>query len=247
LDPAPELPHWHDSDEHLGWFVQPDGRWCYGIHVDSGRVVDTDAVRQRSALRELVQRYQPQVRLTARQDVLLTNLDEADREGVEAVLRSSGVAFPDELRPLRRLAMACPALPTCGQALAEAERAMPDLLTDLDGALDQAGLGQLPLRLNVTGCPNGCARPYTAEVGIVGRTKTGYDLYVGGSVGGDRLAERVATDVPLGRMSEAMAPLLARYASEALPDEAFGDFCHRVGPAELGTLIPSLSKRRGKS
>jgi sulfite reductase (ferredoxin) len=187
------------------------------------------------------------VRLTARQDVLLANLDESARLDVESVLRAHGMPLLDEQRPLRRLAMACPALPTCGQALSEAERAMPDLLTSLEGALDDSGLADLPVRLNVTGCPNGCARPYTAEVGIVGRTKSGYDLYVGGSAGGDRLAERVAVDVPLARMSEAVAPLLARFAAEREAEESFGDFCARVGPSELAVSIPSLSKRRGGS
>ena len=153
----------------------------------------------------------------------------------------------EKMRPLRRLAMACPALPTCGQALGEAERAMPDMLASIEGPLDAEGLGDLPLQVNVTGCPNGCARPYTAEVGIVGRTKTGYDVYVGGSPGGDRLAERVAVDVPLGRLSEAVGPVLARYAAERRPDEGFGEFCHRVGAAEIETLIPNLSKRRGKA
>jgi sulfite reductase (ferredoxin) len=247
LEPAPPLPPWHDSDEHLGWFPQPDGRWCYGVHVDSGRIADGDAWRARSALRELVERYEPEVRLTTRQDVLLANLEEGDRAGIEAVLRAYGMAPPAEQRPVRRLAMSCPALPTCGQALAEAERAMPDLIGSLEGALDEHDLGDLPLRVNVTGCPNGCARPYTAEVGIVGRTKTGYDLYVGGSVGGDRLAERVAVDVPIGRMAEAVAPLLARYRAEAGPGEAFGDFCHRIGPSELAVSIPTLSRRRGGS
>lgn len=249
LDLAPELPHWHGSDEHLGWFPQADGRWCYGIHVDSGRVLDgpDGAGRQRSALRELVERYQPEVRLTARQDVLLCGLDEGDRSGVEAVLRAHDVALAEDLRPLRRLAMACPALPTCGQALAEAERTLPDMLSSIEAPLDAEGLGDLSLQVNVTGCPNGCARPYTAELGIVGRTKTGYDIYVGGSPGGDRLAERVAVDVPVTRLTEAVAPVLARYAAERRPGEGFGEFCHRIGAAEIETAIPNLSKRRSRA
>ena len=111
--------------------------------------------------------------------------------------------------------MACPALPTCGQALGESERVMPHILADLDDALDAAGLGDIPVRLNVTGCPNGCARPYTSEIGIVGRTKSTYDLYVGGAVGGQRLNRRIAIGAKLDEMPKLLAPLFERYRVEA--------------------------------
>jgi sulfite reductase (ferredoxin) len=244
---APPLPPWRDSDEHLGWSPQADGRWFLGVHVASGRVLDTAEQAQRSALREVVERYGCETRLTARQDVLLCGIDDADRAGVESILRRHRVPLAEELRPVRRLAMACPALPTSGQALGEAERAMPDLVDGVGRVLDEQELGDLPLRVNVTGCPNGCARPYTAEVGIVGRTKTTYDLYVGGAVGGDRLAERVARDVRLADLPAALAPLLARYRAEAAEGEGFGDFCARVGSASLAALVPVFERRRGRS
>ena len=117
-----------------------------------------------------------------------------------------------DVSALRRLAIACPALPTCGQALGEAERVLPDLVTQLEKVLADTGNGDAPIRLNMTGCPNGCARPYTAEIGIVGRTKTTYDVYVGGSAVGDRLAERIRADVPLDQIPAVLAPVLARYA-----------------------------------
>ena len=216
------------------------------MHIDSGRIRNERGVDLRSALRDVVEQHGTEVRLTARQDVLLCNVEETDRGSVEELLRARKVPFPETLRPVHRLAMACPALPTCGQALGEAERVMPDLVDGLAGALEAQGLGSLALRVNVTGCPNGCARPYTAEVGIVGRTKTGYDLYVGGSVGGDRLAERVAKDVRLTDLPAAIGPLLERYRSAGAAGEGFGDFCARVGVEELSHLVPVLARRRAK-
>jgi sulfite reductase (ferredoxin) len=241
---AVALHAWHDTHDHLGWFEQPDGRWFIGVHVDSGRVADTDDARVRTALREVVQQYSSEVRFTARQDVLLCNIDGANRADVERVLTSHGVALAESLRPVHRLAVACPALPTCGQALGEAERVLNPLIDGIHGAMSAHDVGDLPVRINMTGCPNGCARPYSAEIGIVGRTKTTYDLYVGGAVAGDRLAERIAVDVKLGDLPGALAPLFERYRKDADDGEGFGDYCHRVGVAELSSLVPVAAPRR---
>ncbi len=241
---APLLPPWATSDDHLGWHEQSDGRWTLGVPVESGRLRDGDSARPRAALRALVGAVVPEVRITPRQDLLLCGIAAVDRAEVEAVLRSHGVVLADQLGGVARHAMACPALPTCGQALAEAERALPGVVDDLTKATEAAGLAGIPLRVNMTGCPNGCARPYTAEIGVVGRTKRTYDLYVGGSAGGERLAERLIADVPLEHLPAALGPLLERYRAEAEPGEAFGDFCHRVGVATLATLVPEPERRR---
>jgi sulfite reductase (ferredoxin) len=124
--------------------------------------------------------------------------------------------------------MACPALPTCGQALAEAERVAPDVLKVLEAELAGRGLSELDLHVRMTGCPNGCARPYTAEIGIVGRTKTGYDIHLGGAPGGDRLAPAVARSVKLADLPSVLGPWLDRFAQERSDGETFGDFVHRV-------------------
>ena len=241
---AEPLPHWHNSDEHLGWFEEPGGTWSRGIHVDSGRVADRNGVELRTALRELVARHGPEVRLTARQDVILSGLHAGAQADVDATLARHGVVAPESLRPVRRLLMACPALPTCGQALSEAERVGPEVADTVQDVLDRAGLGDLDLRVNITGCPNGCARPYTAELGIVGRTKTGYDVYVGGAVGGDRLAERVATGVKLADLATVLEPLVTRFVAERDAGEGFGDWTHRAGVAADGTLLAAVPIRR---
>ncbi|MDY7103152.1 MAG: NADPH-dependent assimilatory sulfite reductase hemoprotein subunit [Actinomycetota bacterium] len=243
---VPALPAWEDSDEHVGWYPQPDGRWFLGVHVDAGRVIDHENGPQiKAALRAVTERgLAPTVRMTPRQDVLLCDIDEGDRAEVDAILAEHGIIGPDDQSAVRRLAMACPALPTCGQALAEAERALPGLVDDVEAALAAAGLGDEPVRINMTGCPNGCARPYTSEVGIVGRTKRNYDVYVGGSVGGDRLNQRIGRDVPSKELPNVFASLFTRYAAERTDGEPIGDWAARVGAGALTDVVPVAAPRR---
>ncbi|MGH9247415.1 MAG: NADPH-dependent assimilatory sulfite reductase hemoprotein subunit [Acidimicrobiales bacterium] len=229
LHPPVPLPPWEASIDHLGWHEQGDGSLFLGVHVANGRVRDGDDHRQRSALREIVDRFGPGIRLTPRQDALLTDIDPADRSEVERILRDAGVPLVDELSPVRRLALACPALPTCGLALAESERAMPALLDRLEAALADLNLRDEPIDVRMTGCPNGCARPYTAEIGIVGRTKRGYDVYVGGAAAGDRLGDMLARNVNLDELVNVLRPLLEQWRGERADGERFGDFWARVG------------------
>ena len=236
---------WVDSEDHLGWWPSDDDRWVLGVAVESGRVRDRPGHTLRAAFREIVAAgLVTEVRLTARQDVLLCGVAQADRATIDAILDRHGVVPADAIAPIARHAMACPALPTCGQALGEAERVMPGIVEGISGVVTQRGLGHIPLRVNVTGCPNGCARPYTSEIGIVGRSKTTYDVYVGGSVGGDRLNDRVAVGVKLDAVPGVLAPLVDRWQAERKDDEGFGDFCHRVGADELRTLVPVATPRR---
>jgi sulfite reductase (ferredoxin) len=241
LHDPPELPHWHDSADHLGWWQDAGGRWVLGVPVPSGRVRGD----QRDALREIVTRWRPEVRLTTRQDLLLTGFAGEDRDAVDAVLAAHAVVAADDLRPVERHAMACPALPTCGQALSEAERVLPQIVDGVHEALENVGLGDLPLRLNVTGCPNGCARPYTSEIGIVGRTKSTYDLYVGGAVGGQRLNRRIAIGARLDDVPKLLAPLFERYRVEGGEGEGFGDFTERALPADAPVWVAPPRRRAG--
>ena len=184
-----------------------------GLPVPSGKVIDRDGVDLRTALRELVaDGTVTQIRITARQDLLLFGIEPTiGSPRSRTACGPTACRWPATSSALRRLAIACPALPTCGQALGEAERVLPDLVAELEKVLADTGTGDVPIRLNMTGCPNGCARPYTAEIGIVGRTKKGYDIYVGGSPTGERLGERIRTDVPLDQIAAMLAPVLARY------------------------------------
>lgn len=236
-DAAPPLPA-HTNEHHgtLGGVI--------GVPVPSGRVRDHDGVNLRTALRELTaDGTVGHIHVTPRQDLLLHDIVASRVDEVEQRLRDHGVRLAGDVTAVRRLAIACPALPTCGQALGEAERVLPDLVDGLEKVMADAGVGHRPIRLNMTGCPNGCTRPYTAEIGIVGRSKRTYDVYVGGSPGGDRLAEVIRADVALADVPTVLAPLFERYAATGA-DSSFGEWAAAAGPSTIATWLPVPTVRR---
>jgi len=226
-----------DAHNHLGWHAQENGLWSLGIYVESGRIRDTETQQTRTALRRIVQRVQPGIRLTADQNILFTDILESQRPEIDAILRDCGVATVEEISPLRRRALACPALPTCGLALSEAERLMPALLPQLEHAFASLGLENEAPVVRITGCPNGCARPYTAEIGIVGRSGDNFVLYLGGSHLGTRLGVAVADLVPSKEIVSTLYPVLIAFRTERQNGEHFGDFCYRLGPDRVRQLI----------
>jgi sulfite reductase beta subunit-like hemoprotein len=227
LGPAVALPPlpFHD---HLGRHRQSDGRWFYGVFIQSGRIVDTGRHQLKTALHEIVSRLRPGIRLTGQQNLLLTDLDADGTATVERVLQAHGVTLPTTLSAARRFSMACPALPTCGLAVAESERAIPEILDQFEAELESLGLRDAPLTIRMTGCPNGCARPYTADLAFVGRSLGLYNVYVGGGLAGDRLVDLYHADVPVEELLGTMRPLLQRWAAERLGDEGLGDFYQRL-------------------
>jgi sulfite reductase (ferredoxin) len=233
FDPPPPLPRFAVPD-HLGWHAAGDGSFWLGVPVPAGRI----AGGLRAFLRATVRRFGASVVLTPLQDVLLAGLAAADRAGITALARAHGVALAEDVSPLARGALACPALPTCGLALAEAERTQPALLAALDAALARAGLADEPIALRVTGCPNGCARPYTGEIGIVGRMPGRYALYLGGDAAGTRLSFKVHDRIDEAHLPAVLGALFAEFAADRRGDEAFGDWCLRLGAARLAALTP---------
>ena len=230
-DPRPLT--WHDVEDHLGWHAQGDGRWFLGLFVENGRIKDSSTMRMRSGLRQAIEEFRPGIRLTAQQNILLTDITEAQRGPLTALLASHGIPTnPAELGILR-LSMACPALPTCGLALAEAERALPAVVQQIEADLQALGLANESLSIRMTGCPNGCARPYMGDIGIVGRTKDIYNIYLGGDLLNTRLNTLYAPSVRLNELAATLRPLLALWHDERTPGETFGDFCYRVGLAYL--------------
>lgn len=242
--PALEEFHFGASEDHLGWTEQSDHKFSYGIKVPSGRIIDTTSAKYRSAIREIVSTFSASVRFSAKEDVILSDIELAQKEQVLEILERHEVPVSDAYTPVSRYAFACPALPTCGLALAESERFLPTLLERLDGATAELGLQDLDIELRMTGCPNGCARPYLGEIGIVGRSKKSYDIYLGADKFGNRLGEIYATDVVNDSLVDALKPILSLYAKEAEPVEGFGDFCHRVGIDELRKYAPEPRRRR---
>jgi sulfite reductase (ferredoxin) len=239
-EPAPvEVRGFH---HHLGWNPQGDGRWYYGLSVENGRVKDEGPFRLRAALRSLVERLRPGLRLTPLQDVLLCGLDAGDRAVIERTLAEHGVRRSEDVSPARRLGMACPAIPTCGLAISESERALPGVLDRLEAELRRLGLEDEPLGVRMTGCPNGCARPYQSDVGIVGRSGDKYTLYVGGRPVGDRLGFLLKDLVPLRDLVPTLVPLLEQFRRDRQPGEGFGDYCQRQGADRVRALIPHTTQ-----
>jgi sulfite reductase (ferredoxin) len=220
---------WPRVEDHLGWHEQGDGKLYLGIFVENGRIADTPGMHLRSALRDVVETIRLQVRLTAQQNVILAGVAPEQRSTVDAILDGHGVERAAAVHPVRALSMACPAIPTCGLAVAESERVLPSLIRDIETLVDGVGLADSPISVRMTGCPNGCARPYLGDVGLVGTTLGKYDLFLGGDPGGTRLNQLYASAVPLESICGLLRPPLSAFAAERRDAEAFGDWCHRTG------------------
>ena len=220
---------WEGVDDHLGWHPQGDGLWYLGVYVENGRIQDADGVQLKTCFRRLVETFRPGIRLTPQQNILFTDIAGEQRTAVDAVLREHNIAHVSEISNTLRYAMACPALPTCGLALSDAERVLPAVVRGLERSIAKLELEQEKISIRMTGCPNGCARPYLGDLGFVGRTLNAYNVYVGGDFEGTRLNQLYAEMVPTDELVNTVVPLLAVYKDARRPGERFGDFCHRVG------------------
>jgi sulfite reductase (ferredoxin) len=232
-------------DPHHGWHPQGDGTWYYGLSIENGRVKDDGGMRLRTALRTLITRWRPGLRVTPLQDLLLCDLPSRAKDDIERTLAEHGVARPDEVSTVQRYSMACPAIPTCGLALSESERALPGIIYRLEAELKRLGLDDEKIGVRMTGCPNGCARPYQSDVGLVGRSGDKYTLFVGGHVLGHRLNFLLRDLVPLAEIVPTLTPLLEDFKRSRQPGESFGDYCHRLGVEKLTALLPAVAARNG--
>jgi sulfite reductase (NADPH) hemoprotein beta-component len=213
----------------IGWEQGSDKKWHLTLFVENGRIKDLPDWSLRTALREIAEVHPGGFVVTANQNVIIANVAAKAKAKIEAILKEHGIAIGTDLSGLRRNSMACVALPTCGLALAESERFLPELLTALEESLDKAGLKDDDIVIRMTGCPNGCARPYLAEIGLVGRNPGLYNLYLGAAFNGSRLNKLYAEDVDKVRIVRLLEPLFARYAKEREEGEHFGDFAIRAG------------------
>jgi sulfite reductase (ferredoxin) len=220
-------------NDGMGWHEQGDGRLFYGLNVENGRVKDTDTMRLKTALREICTTLRPPLRLTPHQGIIFCDIEPADRIRLEAILRSHGVPLSEDISSVRRWSMACPALPTCGLAVAESERILPSILDQMESELAQLGLENEVFTTRMTGCPNGCARPYNSDIGLVGKTKDKYTIFLGGRVLGDRLNFIYKDLVPTDKVVPTLVPVFRLFQEGRHDGESFGDFCHRVGKDEL--------------
>jgi sulfite reductase (NADPH) hemoprotein beta-component len=221
------------NGDRLGWVEGDDGTHHYGLFVENGRIHDLPGRRLSSGMHAFAALGVGRLLLTANQSVVLAEIPPAQRQVVADLLADHGL--DSQTGALRRNSMACVALPTCGLALAESERYLPDLLTRLEQELAQAGLGEDEITIRMTGCPNGCARPYLAEIGLVGRNPGLYNLYLGAAFDGSRLNKLYRKDVGGDAIVAALAPLFAAYAAERRRGEHFGDFVIRTGHVSATT------------
>jgi sulfite reductase (ferredoxin) len=241
LAPCRAMPPFMVPD-HLGWHEQGDGRLYLGIPVSSGRVVDNQRSQLRTALREIVQRFRCDPILMPSQDIILSEIHPRDRGAIEGLLRGHRVRPAEDIVPAERWALACPGLPSCGLALTEAERVRDDIVAAVEARLRRYGLERERLSIRITGCPNGCARPYTGDIGIVGRMPGFYSLYVGGDFAGTRLNTPLADKVPLNAIAATLDPLFELFASSRIAGEGFGDFCHRAGLPAMQQALAGRQK-----
>jgi sulfite reductase (NADPH) hemoprotein beta-component len=231
-----------------GWHRAVDGSWFVTLYVETGRVKDVEGRRLKTALRELAEKFPAlEFRLTPNQNVILAAVTEADKPAVTALLAGHGVKTENQTTALRAASMACPALPTCGLALAESERMFPGLLDRLEKLCAEVGLDGEEIIIRSTGCPNGCARPYMAELAFVGKAPGRYQIWLGGNSAGTRLNRLFRDNVRLEDVVNELRPVLSRYANERQAGERFGDWCVRALWNQLPPTAPVQSPGTGST
>ncbi|MCB1414550.1 MAG: NADPH-dependent assimilatory sulfite reductase hemoprotein subunit [Xanthobacteraceae bacterium] len=222
----------------VGWVEGDDGRAHYTLFVENGRINNTPERALLDGLREIARVHKGTFRCTPNQSVTISDIDPKDRPAIETLLKQYGLDNLNARSAMRLNSMACVALPTCALAMAESERYLPMLLSKIEPILEANGLADQPITIRMTGCPNGCARPYVAEIALTGRAPGKYNLYFGGGFHGQRLNKMYLENVGEGAILQALEEILGRYARERQPGERFGDFVIRAG------IVPEVREGR---
>ena len=228
IQPWREIPEFKYSD-WMGWWEQGDGKLFYGLHVDNGRVKDEGDFRLKTCLRVLVDKFNLSMILSPTQSIIFRDIDPKDKDEIDAILKAHGQLPVEQVDPLARLAMSCPALPLCGLAQTEAERRMPEYIERVRGLLTKMNINDEEILMRMTGCPNGCARPYMAELAFVGDGPNSYQIWLGGSPVLTRTAYPYIAKMKTDDLEGTVEPILGMFIQQRNNFEAFGDFCHRVG------------------
>jgi sulfite reductase (NADPH) hemoprotein beta-component len=215
------------NTDEFGWAQGEDGRWHYTLFILNGRIRDDGTTRLMSGLRAIAKVHGGQFRLTPNQNLVISEVQAADRARIEELLAAHGIAQESSL--LQRNAVSCVALPTCALAMAESERYLPALIGKVEGLMRDCGVADQPVTIRMSGCPNGCSRPYVAEIGFTGRAPGKYNLYLGGGAHGQRLNRMYLENIAEDRILAVLGELFQRYAAERQPGEPFGDFVIRAG------------------
>jgi sulfite reductase (NADPH) hemoprotein beta-component len=229
---APKPYEFNSNGDVFGWKKAADGKWFLGLHIEHGRVKDSDTLKLKTALKEVAQLHVCDFRLTGNQGLVLGNISAANKAKVKKVMDRYAAGEAQGLSGIRKHAVACVALNTCTMAFAEAERYLPQLVTKIESQLEGYGLSQEDILIRMTGCPNGCGRPFLGEIGLVGRALGKYNLYLGAGFAGDRLNTLYKEMVGEEEILSLLDPLFERYAKDRNKKERFGDFLLRVGVIE---------------
>jgi len=238
LEPLREM-IWEETPDHLGWHEMENGKLFCGLFVPNGRIQDESGsgAKFKSGFRKIVETYRPEVRFTPQQNILFAGIPRSRREEFEGILKDFSIRRDVEIPAIERWSMACPALPTCGLAITEGERVMPRIIDQLGKEISRLGLGQEKITVRMTGCPNGCSRPYTSEIGLVGSGLHAYVLFLGGNFDGTQLNRMILERVKEDDIVRVLVPVLEAFKTDRLPGERFGNFCDRIGHETLKKLV----------
>ncbi|MFF0830248.1 assimilatory sulfite reductase (NADPH) hemoprotein subunit [Brevibacillus sp. NPDC003359] len=228
LEPIRPYQFNHNGDRY-GWVKGSDDNWHFTLFVQNGRVKDEDNYLLKSGLRKIAKVHTGDFRLTPNQNLLIGNVTSEKKPEIEQIIQAYGLTDGASYSALRRNSMACVSLPTCGLAMAEAERYLPTLLDEIELILDEAGLRDEEIVIRMTGCPNGCARPALAEISFIGKAVGKYNMYLGGGFSGNRLNKLYRENIGEAEILNELRPILNRYAKEREEGEHFGDFAIRTG------------------
>jgi sulfite reductase (ferredoxin) len=246
IAPYQPLPDWKYQD-FLGWNEQGDGKLFFGLSVENGRVKNEGSFQLKTALKVIIERFELPMRLTANHNIILYEIEPKDQEAIEAILKEQGIITnPAKIDPLTRYSMACPAWPTCGLAITESERILPSVIERIRTLLNRLGLSKEEFVIRMTGCPNGCARPYMAELGFVGSAPNSYQLWLGGTADQTRLARPYLDKMAIDDLEKVLEPIFVYFQQDQQNNETFGEFCHRVNFPALqafsATYTPKMTE-----
>ena len=231
---APRAAAFEHNGDRYGWTEGEDGRWHLTLSLPAGRIADRPGAPHLTGLREIANVHRGEFRMTGNQNLVIAGVPAGERKRIDALVRDHGLDAGNRApTALARAAMACVALPTCGLAMAEAERYLPDFAARLEPLLERHGLRDAPILVRISGCPNGCSRPYLGEIALVGKAPGRYNLMLGADHRGQRLNTLYRENITEAEIVEALDPLFARYAAGREDGEGFGDFLHRAGIVAL--------------
>ncbi|MET1254382.1 assimilatory sulfite reductase (NADPH) hemoprotein subunit [Aliikangiella maris] len=227
LAPAKPYEFTHNGDRY-GWMQDENGNWHLTLYIHSGRIIDNDEAKLFTGLLEIAKIHSGEFRISPNQNLIISNIQPEVKDKVAALVQQYNISIGDKESPTRLNSLACVAFPTCSLAMAEAERYLPTFLDKLEALMDKYSLQTQPINVRMTGCPNGCARPFLAEVGLVGKAPGKYNLYLGGNPVGSRLNKLYRENIGEPQILEALESILENYAKQRESNESFGDYVIRA-------------------